>query len=71
MLENPRVRLEPLDASSITDEHVAWLNDPETFRFLGSKFGQTRTSVTEYICANRMAEHDLPDVAPARRRPRR
>lgn len=49
MLEGQRVRLEPLGPEHVTDEYVAWLNDPATFRYLGTKFGQTRASVLEYV----------------------
>jgi RimJ/RimL family protein N-acetyltransferase len=49
MLEGDLVRLEPLGPADITDEYVGWLNDPATFRYLGTKFGQTRASVQRYV----------------------
>lgn len=49
MLEGALVRLEPLAADAVTDEYVSWLNDPEVFRYLGTKFGQTPASVTRYV----------------------
>ena len=49
MLEGALVRLEPFDPSDVSDEYLGWLNDPETFRFLGTKFGQTRSSVRAYV----------------------
>ena len=49
MLEGRRVRLVPMDVGDITDSHIDWLNDPETFRFLGTKFGQTCTTVRHYV----------------------
>ena len=49
MLESRQVRLVPLDPADISDDYVGWFNDPETFRFLGTKFGQTRTSVRQYV----------------------
>jgi ribosomal-protein-alanine N-acetyltransferase len=49
VLEGTLVRLEPFDSAEVTDEYVSWLNDPETFRFLGTKFGQTRATAREYV----------------------
>lgn len=49
MLEGRLVTLAPLDVDDITDDYVGWFNDPATFRFLGSKFGQTRSSVRRYV----------------------
>ena len=49
MLEGSLVRLEPLGPDDVTDEYVGWLNDPETFRYLGTKFGQTRASARRYV----------------------
>lgn len=49
MLEGSLVRLEPLGPDDVTGEYVAWLNDPETFRYLGTKFGQTPASVRQYV----------------------
>jgi RimJ/RimL family protein N-acetyltransferase len=49
MLEGSLVRLEPMAPDDVTDEYVGWLNDPETFRYLGTKFGQTRASVRAYV----------------------
>ena len=53
MIEGKAVRLTPLTPDDISDEYVAWFNDPETFRFLGSKFGQTTASVREYVAGIR------------------
>ncbi len=49
MLEGRLVGLEPLEPDGITDDYVSWFNDPETFRYLGTKFGQTRGSVRKYV----------------------
>lgn len=49
MLKNDRVTLIPMDAVEISDEYVGWLNDPVTFRFLGTKFGQTKATVRKYV----------------------
>ena len=49
MLEGRLVRLEPLEVADVNDEYVNWFNDPVTFRYLGTKFGQTRTSVRRYV----------------------
>lgn len=49
MLTNDRVSLVPLDPAEISDEYVGWLNDPQTFRVLGTKFGQTKASVRRYV----------------------
>jgi RimJ/RimL family protein N-acetyltransferase len=50
MLEGALVRLEPLDPErDVTDDYVSWLADPAVFRFLGTKFGQTRASVRAYV----------------------
>jgi ribosomal-protein-alanine N-acetyltransferase len=49
MLESTDVRLVPLGPDDITDEYVGWLNDPAVFRFLQTKFGQTRASVRRYV----------------------
>jgi RimJ/RimL family protein N-acetyltransferase len=49
MLEGPKVALVPLDVTDVTPEYVDWFNDPVTFRFLGSKFPQTLTSVRAYV----------------------
>jgi diamine N-acetyltransferase len=49
MLEGRLVILQPLNAEDVTDEYIGWFNDPETFRYLGTKFGQTRSSIRKYI----------------------
>lgn len=49
MLEGLHVVLQPLDASEVSDDYVGWLNDPESFRYLDTKFGQTRASVRHYV----------------------
>ena len=49
MLTGRSICLVPLDVDDITNDYVDWFNDPDTFRFLGSKFGQTRTSVRKYV----------------------
>src|SRR6266542_3818400 len=49
MLENQRLTLIPLEAAEVSLEYVSWLNDPAVFRFLGTKFGQTRASVVRYV----------------------
>ena len=49
MLEGALVRLEPMGLEDVSDDYLGWLNDPETFRFLGTKFGQTRASARSYI----------------------
>ena len=49
MLEGALVRLEPFDVTHVTDEYVSWLNDPEVYRYLGTKFGQTRASAQRYV----------------------
>ena len=49
MLEGRTVALAALDASEVSAEYVNWFNDPVTFRYLGSKFPQTTTSVRQYV----------------------
>lgn len=49
MLEGKKVMLAPLDPGEVNAEYVSWFNDPMTFRFLGSKFPQTMTSVRQYV----------------------
>jgi RimJ/RimL family protein N-acetyltransferase len=49
MLTGPTVELAPMSESDVTPEYVSWLNDPETFRYLGTKFGQTESSVRAYV----------------------
>ncbi|MEO7774740.1 MAG: GNAT family protein [Steroidobacteraceae bacterium] len=50
MLEGSLVRLAALDPDrDISDAYVAWLNDPEVFRYLGSKFPQSTVSVRHYL----------------------
>ena len=49
MLESTDLRLVPVDPEQISEEYIGWFNDPETFRFLGSKFGQTRSTVRQYV----------------------
>ena len=49
MLENSRVILLPLDPNDISHEYVGWFNDPLTFRYLGTKFGQTHASIKAYV----------------------
>jgi RimJ/RimL family protein N-acetyltransferase len=51
MLTGPNVALAPLDPSQVTDEYVSWFNTVETFRYLGSKFPQTPTSVRGYVAS--------------------
>ncbi|MCC7418357.1 MAG: GNAT family N-acetyltransferase [Acidobacteria bacterium] len=52
-IENRDIALVPIDADGITDEYVGWLNDPSTFHYMGTKFGQTRESVREYVASVR------------------
>lgn len=49
MLEGPNVTLASLDPSEVSNDYVSWFNTPETFRFLGSKFPQTATSIRQYV----------------------
>jgi ribosomal-protein-alanine N-acetyltransferase len=49
MLNGKLVQLAPLGVDDVTEDYVSWFNDPETFRFLGSKFGQTQALVRDYI----------------------
>ena len=49
MLESSRVILAPLDGEDISDEHIQWFNDPATFLYLGTKFGQTKSTVKAYV----------------------
>ena len=49
MLEGKSVILTPVDPENIAAQHVAWLNDPETFRYLGTKFAQTSQTVRRYV----------------------
>ena len=49
MLEGSKIALAPLDAADVTPDYVDWFNDPLTFRFLGSKFPQTLSSVRAYV----------------------
>jgi [ribosomal protein S5]-alanine N-acetyltransferase len=49
MLTGKLVMLAPLGVDEVTDDYVSWFNDPETFRYLGSKFGQTHASIRDYI----------------------
>jgi RimJ/RimL family protein N-acetyltransferase len=49
MLETRDIVLVPMDVADITEEYVGWLNDPSTFRLMLTKFGQTRTTVRQYV----------------------
>lgn len=50
MLEGALVRLTPLDPErDISAAYVSWLNDPEVFRYLGSKFPQSAASIRRYV----------------------
>lgn len=49
MLETRDVVLVPIEPSDVSDEYVGWLNDPLTFRLLGTKFGQTPAKVRQYV----------------------
>ena len=49
MLESSRVILVPLDGEDISDEYIQWFNDPDTFRYLGTKFGQTKSTIKTYV----------------------
>jgi RimJ/RimL family protein N-acetyltransferase len=49
MLETSRVTLIPLDTEDIAEEYVQWFNDPATFLYLGTKFGQTRSTIKMYL----------------------
>ena len=49
MLESSLVILNPMDLDDVSDTYVGWLNDPETFRYLGTKFGQTNATVRAYV----------------------
>lgn len=49
MLKTGDLTLVPIDVADVSDEYVGWLNDPLTFRFLGTKFGQTPATVRRYI----------------------
>lgn len=49
MLESESISLIPLDPADVSETYVSWLNDPATFRFLGTKFGQTQASVRRYV----------------------
>ena len=49
MLDGSLVRLAPFGPDDVTDDYVGWLNDPETFQYLGTKFGQTRATARRYV----------------------
>jgi [ribosomal protein S5]-alanine N-acetyltransferase len=49
MLEGHSVVLAPLGVDDVTDEYANWFNDLETSLYLGSKFGQTRATVRQYV----------------------
>jgi ribosomal-protein-alanine N-acetyltransferase len=49
MLRTADVTLVPIEVGDVSDEYVGWLNDPLTFRFLGTKFGQTPVKVRQYL----------------------
>jgi ribosomal-protein-alanine N-acetyltransferase len=51
MLTGDRIVLAPLDVSDVTEAYVSWFNTPDTFRYLGSKFPQTITSVRDYVAS--------------------
>jgi RimJ/RimL family protein N-acetyltransferase len=53
VLETRNLLVVPLDPADVSDEYVSWLNDPETCRYLGTKFGQTRSTVRAYVEAIR------------------
>ena len=49
MLEGTSILLEPLDVADVSQDYVSWINDPDTYRYLGTKFGQTPSSVRRYV----------------------
>jgi RimJ/RimL family protein N-acetyltransferase len=49
MLEGNSIVLAPLDPGDISQDYVSWINDPDTYRYLGTKFGQTPSSVRRYV----------------------
>ena len=53
MLEGDHVILTPFGSADVSDAYLAWLNDPDTLRYLNLHFGQTRESVLEYVASFR------------------
>lgn len=51
MLTGTEIYLSALDPTQVSEAYVSWFNDPATFRFLGSKFPQTATSVRDYVAS--------------------
>ena len=50
MISGERVYLAALDAErDVTPRYVDWLNDPDVYRFLSTKFPQTAESIRAYL----------------------
>lgn len=49
ILNTDRLLLEPLRLKHATEKYVSWLNDPEVYKYLESRGGQTIGSIKEFI----------------------
>lgn len=49
ILESDRLILHPMDLSFCSETYLAWLNDPEVYRFLESGGGYSMQSLNNYI----------------------
>ncbi len=56
VLYTERLFLEPLGLQHATQKYVSWLNDPEVYKYLESKGGQTIDTLIEFINHN-IANH--------------
>jgi ribosomal-protein-alanine N-acetyltransferase len=48
-LNTERLLLEPLSLKHATERYVNWLNDPEVYKYLETRGGQTTESLKEFI----------------------
>jgi ribosomal-protein-alanine N-acetyltransferase len=49
ILNTERLLLEPLKLKHATEKYASWLNDPEVYKYLESRGGQTIVSINEFI----------------------
>jgi ribosomal-protein-alanine N-acetyltransferase len=49
ILKTERLVLEPLRLKHATEKYASWLNDPEVYKYLESRGGQTIDSLKEFI----------------------
>lgn len=48
-LNSERILLEPLNLEHATEEYVNWLNNPEVYKYLDTRGGQTLNSIKKFI----------------------